>query len=96
MFHADAINVLAQIERDEGNRDAAVEAATKAYQLAWCDGPPYAYHWGLEKAKAHLAALGAPEPEMPPFDESKYEPMPEVEINPPDEFGGEDEPDAEA
>jgi hypothetical protein len=22
---------------------------------------------------------------MPPFDESKYEPMPEVEIDPPDE-----------
>lgn len=92
LFHADALNVLAQIERDAGNREAAVEAATKAYRLAWCDGPPFAYHWGLEKAKAHLVALGAPEPEMPPFDESKHEPMPEVEINPPDEFGGDDEP----
>ena len=48
----------------------------------WCDGPPFAYHWGLEKAKAHLAALGAPEPVLPPFDESKYEPMPEIEIDP--------------
>jgi hypothetical protein len=38
------------------------------------------------KAKAHLAALGAPEPHMPPFDESKFEPMPEVEINPKDEY----------
>jgi len=28
----------------------------------------------------------APEPEMPPFDPSKFEPMPEVEINPKDEF----------
>src|ERR1035438_2620285 len=46
----------------------------------WCDGPPFAYHFGLEKAKAHLAALGAPEPALPPFDESKYEPMPEIEI----------------
>jgi len=26
-----------------------------------------------------------------PYDESKYEPMVEVEINPPDEFGGEEE-----
>ena len=58
----------------------------QAYQAAWCDGPPYAYHWGLQKAKAHLAALGAPEPDMPPFDESKFEPMPEVEINPKDEY----------
>lgn len=86
LFHADAFNVLAQIERDEGNTDAAIEAATKAYRLAWCDGPPFAYHWGLEKAKQHLKELGAPEPAMPPFDESKFEPMPDVEIDPEDEF----------
>jgi len=86
LFHADACNVLAQIERDEGNASAAIEAATKAYRLAWCDGPPFAYHWGLEKAKQHLKELGAPEPEMPPFDQSKFEPMPEVEIDPHDEF----------
>jgi len=88
LLHADALNVLAQIERDAGNRDAAVEAVTRAYRLAWCDGPPFAYHWGLEAARAHLKALGAPEPtDLPPYDESKYEPMPEVEINPPDKFG---------
>ncbi|HYG78748.1 MAG TPA: hypothetical protein VD861_00085, partial [Pyrinomonadaceae bacterium] len=90
LFHADALNVLAQIECDEANQAEAVEAATKAYRLAWCDGPPSAYHWGLEKARKHLSELGAPEPEMPPFDESKVEPMPEVEINPADEFGGEE------
>ena len=86
LLHADGLNVLAQIERDAGNTDKAIEAATKAYQLAWCDGPPYAYHWGLIKAQKHLEELGAPLPDMPPFDESKYEPMPEVEINPNDEF----------
>jgi len=86
LFHADAFNVLAQIERDAGNNAAAVEAATRAYRLAWCDGEPYAYHWGLVAARKHLRELGAPEPSMPPFDESKYEPMPEVEINPKDEF----------
>jgi len=88
LVHADACNVLAQIERDEGNHEKAVEAATKAHGLAWCDGPPFAYHWGLERARKHLAELNAPEPEMLPFDEAKFEPMPEVEINPPDEFGG--------
>jgi hypothetical protein len=82
LFHADALNVLAQIERDAGNIPAAIQAATEAYTKAWCDGPPFAYHWGLEKARAHLAALGAPEPVLPPFDESKYEPMPEIEIDP--------------
>ena len=79
-------NVLAQIERGAGNHVAAVDAATKAYRLARCDGEPYVYHWGLGAARKHLRELGAPEPEMPPFDESKYEPMPEVEINPNDEF----------
>jgi tetratricopeptide (TPR) repeat protein len=86
LIHSDACNVLAQIERDEGNQAKAVEAATRAYRLAWCDGPPFAYQWGLEKAQKHLRELDAPEPEMMPFDESKFEPMPEVEIDPEDEF----------
>jgi tetratricopeptide (TPR) repeat protein len=92
LFHADALNVLAQIERDAGNTDAAIKAATQAYEKAWCDGISadgktcYAYWWGLQKAKAHLDALGAPYPDLPPFDESKFEPMPDVEINPRDEF----------
>ncbi len=85
LFHADAYNVLTQIEIDAGNHEAAAKAAMEAYRLAWCDGPPFAYHWGLQKAFAHLAALGVPEPTLPPFDESKYEPMPEVEIEPSDE-----------
>ena len=86
LFHADACNVLAQIERDAGNTLAAVEAATEAYRLAWCDGPPFAYNWGLIAARRHLEELGVSEPQMPPFDESKFETMPEVEIDPQDEF----------
>jgi tetratricopeptide (TPR) repeat protein len=86
LIHADALNVLAQLERDQGRREAAVTAATEAYRQAWCDGPPYAYHFGLTNARRHLRELGAPEPQMPPFDASKYEPMPEVELDPEDEF----------
>lgn len=92
MFHADARNVLARIERDEGNREAAISAATRAFELAWCDGPPYAYHYGLTNAKELLVELGAQdviaklEGKLPPFDESKFEPMPDVELNPKDEF----------
>ncbi len=92
LIHADALNVLAQIERDAGNTEAAINAATEAYQKAWCDGISadgtvcYAYWWGLQKAKAHLEALGAAIPVLEPFDESKFEPLPEVEINPDDEF----------
>ncbi len=90
--HADALNVLAQIEIDAGNRDKAVKSADKAYRLAWCDGISadgktcYAYWWGLERARKHLEALGAPIPVLPPFDESQFDPLPEVEINPKDEF----------
>lgn len=88
----EALNVLADIERDRENRDAAISAAARAFELAWCDGPPYALHSGLSKAKQLLIELGAQdviaklEAELPPFDESKFEPMPEVELNPKDEF----------
>ena len=81
LFHADALNILAQIEIVEGNKTAAIAAATEAYQKAWCDGPPYAYHYGLENAKKLLKELGAPEPEMPAFDPSKFEPMPEIDLD---------------
>jgi ATP/maltotriose-dependent transcriptional regulator MalT len=83
---ADAYNVLADICLAEDDKPGAIEAAAKAYRAAWCDGPPWAYHWGLEKTKAHLQSLNAPFPDMPPFDESKFEPLPEVEINPKDEY----------
>jgi tetratricopeptide (TPR) repeat protein len=58
LIQADAFNVLAELERDCGNRDAAIASARAAYERAWCDGPPYAYHWGLERAKRLLQELG--------------------------------------
>ena len=64
LLHADARNVLCQIERDAGNHLAAIAAAEQAYRLAWCDGPPWAYHFGLENAKKQLRELGVAEPEM--------------------------------
>ena len=92
LHHADALNVLAQIERGAGNTSAAVDAATRAYTLAWRDGISadgahcYAYWWGLQAAKAHLTALGAPVPVLSPFTLDGREPMPAVEIDPDDEF----------
>ncbi len=91
-FEADARLALARIEQDAGDRDAVVAAATRAFELAWCDGPPFAYHWGLEKARALLVELEAPIPDLPPFDPSKFDPMPEVELDPPDDPIEEDEP----
>ena len=86
LFHADACNVLVKIERDTGNRDGAVAAANKAYRSAWCDGPPFVYHWGLDTAREYLKDLGAPEPEMPSFNESELNSVPEIAIDPPDGF----------
>jgi tetratricopeptide (TPR) repeat protein len=84
LYHADAFNVLALVERDAGHQDAAIAAATAACRLAWCDGPPFAYHWGLEAARRHLAAWGASEPtDLDPFDEARHGPMPDIAIDPP-------------
>lgn len=87
LLHADAKNVLAEIEMKEGTRDAAIKAATDAYRLAWCDGPPFAYDFGLRTARGHLQTLGVPEPEMPPLDASKHEPIDEIPIEPDDASG---------
>jgi tetratricopeptide (TPR) repeat protein len=89
LSHAHARNILAQVERDADNPPAAAEAAKRAYELASCDGPPFDYRRGMEAAKAHLSALGVPPPQTPPYAESRYEPMPDVEIDPPDEFRAE-------
>lgn len=59
LIQTDALNVLAEIERDCGNREAAIAAAEKAYERAWCDGPEYTYYWGLKKATELLAEHGA-------------------------------------
>lgn len=82
LFHTDALNLLARIERDAEHRTAATTAATQAYRKSWCDGPPHAYHWGLQEAKQFLSELGASEPNLTPFDPSKYPLMPLVEIAP--------------
>jgi tetratricopeptide (TPR) repeat protein/transcriptional regulator with XRE-family HTH domain len=78
LFQADALTVLARLERDAGRSAAAVAAATRAFELAWCDGPPFAYHWGLAMARGLLRAWGASLPVLPPFDESKFQPRPEA------------------
>jgi hypothetical protein len=93
LFHADGLNVLAQIERDSNDRDRAVEAALEGLRKAWCDGPPFAYHWGLIASRRHLAELNAAEPETPPFNPPPTEPMPNVEIGTPYNSSGKLDPE---
>jgi hypothetical protein len=54
LLHADARNVLAEIEIADKNIPAAIAAASAAYRLAWCDGPPFAYDRGVATARGHL------------------------------------------
>lgn len=85
--HANDCNGLETLERDAGNLERAISAATHAYRPARCDGPPFANHWGLVAAQKYLAGPGAPEPQMSSLDRSKFEPMSEVEIDPEDVHG---------
>lgn len=61
---ADAHLVLARLEQDAGNEEAARAAAEEAYRQAYCDGPPYTYHWALIKAEVLIEELGASIPAM--------------------------------
>lgn len=80
-LHADAYNVLSTIEREAGDVKAAGQTATAAYYLSWCNGAPYSYARGLAAARAHLVALGLPEPDdLPPFDELTAGPYLPAEI----------------
>jgi len=57
-------------------------AKAREHARAWAEGPPYHYHWDLEDCRKVLAAVGEPEPQLPPFDPSKVEPFdfePDVE-----------------
>lgn len=86
VYNADSHNTLARLEMEQKNIIQAVKAARKAFELSWCDGPPYTYHLGSSEASAILAELAAAPPNLAQFDDSLYEPLINIEINPPDEF----------
>jgi tetratricopeptide (TPR) repeat protein len=59
LLHADACLALARIEHDAGDHAAAIEAAEAAGRHASCDGPPYAYAFGLDESSKLLRMLQA-------------------------------------
>ncbi len=87
LHSADARVVAARIEIAAGDPDQAAKQATEAVRLAWCDGPPFSYHHALTQAEGLLRLLGAKPPEMERADRGQDSPMPDVELNPADEFG---------
>ncbi len=67
---------LAELYIALGDHGRAREHALLGYKWAWADGPPYARHLDLQRAKAVYAGLGDPEPELPPHDPDKVGKIP--------------------
>lgn len=67
--------VLALIYLELGDAPKARTHALAGYRQAWGEGPPYHDHWALQDSRKVLAAIGEPEPQLPPFDAAKVEPF---------------------
>ena len=64
-----------------GDREQASKFIRRAYPLAWADGPPHIRWYALKQCRELMAELSEPEPQLPPFDLAKVEPIPyETEI----------------
>jgi tetratricopeptide (TPR) repeat protein len=71
---------LALALNELGRRAEAVAHAREAYRQAWGEGPPFCQHWKMLDARALLAELGEPEPELPVVDKSTWQVPLEAEI----------------
>jgi hypothetical protein len=60
-----------------GEPDEAGHYADAAYREAWADGPPYALYHELQRIRTALKTLGIPEPQLPPFDPARVQPIPD-------------------
>ena len=79
-FRASA--ALAELCVELGKTEEARDHARAAYKINWADGPPFCWHWELEKCREVLRSIGEPEPELPPFDPARIMPFElEAEIN---------------
>jgi tetratricopeptide (TPR) repeat protein len=58
-----------------GQLDFAKENALEYYEWAWAQGEPYVNRYHLEQARGLLQEMGVDEPQLPEWDESKYEPF---------------------
>jgi hypothetical protein len=56
-------------------REPARRHALAGYKWAWADGPPWCWHWDLQRCRTVLQAIGEPEPLLPPLDPAKVKPL---------------------
>jgi len=71
-----AHQALAELWLAIGDREQAKKHALAAYKLAWADGEPYVWRYGLNKATVLLKQLGTEIPKLPPYDPAKDEKLP--------------------
>jgi len=67
---------LAELWLAIGDLGEVKKHALEAYKQAWGEGEPYVFRYGLNKARALLEQLGAPIPDLPPYDPAKDEKLP--------------------
>jgi tetratricopeptide (TPR) repeat protein len=66
---------LAELYLSLADDAKAKENALAGYLRYWAEGPPYCLHWELQTCRKVLKALGEPEPQLPPFDPARVEPI---------------------
>ncbi len=59
---SDAYLNLAQYSLNVNDKSKSITYARKAYELAWCDGTPNSYWWGLKRSGELLEQIGENKP----------------------------------
>jgi tetratricopeptide (TPR) repeat protein len=62
---------VAELWRELGDPDRAIDHALRAHELCVGDGEPFVFRHYLDRARALLSELGAPLPEVPKYDPAK-------------------------
>jgi tetratricopeptide (TPR) repeat protein len=62
---------VAELWRELGDRDRAIDHALRAHEICIGDGEPFVFRHLLDRTRALLSELGAPLPEVPKYDPAK-------------------------
>jgi tetratricopeptide (TPR) repeat protein len=66
---------LAELWLALSEREKAEKHALAAYRFAWADGEPYTHRYETGRARDVLEQLGAPLPDLPPYDPARDAPL---------------------
>lgn len=80
LYQVDMALSAAQLALAEDDAQAAHAYARMAYEIAWADGAPYAYVWGLNQAADLFNTLGLALPELTDFKMPDRPELPDIEL----------------